>query len=73
MSSGAGATYHAEAGTDYVISTVHRAKGRERKRVGIADDFRFRMVDGRMTLKEDEMRLLYVALKRGSMPWISPD
>jgi superfamily I DNA/RNA helicase len=47
-----------------VISTVHRAKGLEWKRVRVVNDFRFKMVDGRLTLDEDEMRLLYVALTR---------
>jgi hypothetical protein len=53
-----------EARADYVISTVHRAKGLEWKRVKVVNDFRFRMVDGRLTLDEDEMRLLYVAATR---------
>ena len=30
----------------------------------VANDFRFRMVDGRLMLDEDEMRLLYVAVTR---------
>jgi hypothetical protein len=49
---------------DYVISTVHRAKGLEWKRVRVVNDFRFKVLDGRLTLDEDEMRLLYVALTR---------
>ena len=53
-----------EGQADYVISTIHRAKGLEWKRVRIVNDFRFKMVDGRLTLDEDEMRLLYVALTR---------
>jgi superfamily I DNA/RNA helicase len=53
-----------EAGADYVISTVHRAKGLQWKRVKVANDFRFKTVDGRLTLDEDEMRLLYVAVTR---------
>ncbi|SIT51686.1 DNA/RNA helicase, superfamily I [Paraburkholderia piptadeniae] len=53
-----------EAGSDYVISTVHRAKGLEWKRVKVTNDFRFKVVDGRMTLDDDEMRLLYVAITR---------
>ncbi|WP_429293459.1 hypothetical protein [Paraburkholderia sp. CI3] len=53
-----------ESGADYVISTVLRAKGLEWKRVKVANDFRFRTVDGRLTLDEDEMRLLYVAVTR---------
>ncbi|TCK32598.1 AAA domain-containing protein [Paraburkholderia sp. BL8N3] len=53
-----------EADADYVISTVHRAKGLQWKRVKVANDFRFKTVDGRLTLDEDEMRLLYVAVTR---------
>jgi hypothetical protein len=53
-----------EATADYVISTVHRAKGLEWKRVKVANDFRFKTVDGRLMLDEDEMRLLYVAVTR---------
>lgn len=53
-----------EASAEYVISAVHRAKGLEWKRMKVADDFRFRMIDGRPTLDEDEMRLLYVAVTR---------
>ncbi|MBN3787854.1 3'-5' exonuclease [Burkholderia sp. Ac-20353] len=53
-----------ETGADYVISTIHRAKGLEWKRVKVANDFRFKLVDGRLTLDEDEMRLLYVAVTR---------
>ena len=47
-----------------MISTVHRAKGLQWKRVKVANDFRFKTVDGRLTLDEDEMRLLYVAVTR---------
>jgi hypothetical protein len=53
-----------EADADYVISTVHRAKGLQWKRVKVANDFRFKTVDGCLTLDEDEMRLLYVAVTR---------
>jgi hypothetical protein len=53
-----------EADADYVISTVHRAKGLQWKRVKVANDFRFKTVDGHLTLDEDEMRLLYVAVTR---------
>jgi superfamily I DNA/RNA helicase len=49
---------------DYVISTVHRAKGLEWKRVRVANDFRFRGADGTPVPEEDEIRLLYVALTR---------
>jgi superfamily I DNA/RNA helicase len=52
------------ADADYVISTVHRAKGLQWKRVKVANDFRFKTVDGRLMLDEDEMRLLYVAVTR---------
>ncbi|WP_322046328.1 UvrD-helicase domain-containing protein [Paraburkholderia sp. J67] len=53
-----------EAQADYVISTVHRAKGLEWKRVRVANDFRFRGADGRPVPDEDEIRLLYVAITR---------
>ncbi|WP_086381796.1 UvrD-helicase domain-containing protein [Caballeronia sordidicola] len=53
-----------ESGADYVISTVHRAKGLEWKRVKVINDFRFKTIDGRLTLDEDELRLLYVAVTR---------
>nr|WP_057929882.1 UvrD-helicase domain-containing protein [Burkholderia ambifaria] len=53
-----------EAGADYVISTIHRSKGLEWKRVKVANDFRFKLIDGRLTLDDDEMRLLYVAVTR---------
>ncbi|SKD00130.1 UvrD/REP helicase N-terminal domain-containing protein [Burkholderia sp. YR290] len=53
-----------EAQADYVISTVHRAKGLEWKRVKVINDFLFKYVDGRLTVEEDELRLLYVAFTR---------
>ncbi|SAL65175.1 UvrD-helicase domain-containing protein [Caballeronia humi] len=53
-----------EGQADYVVSTVHRAKGLEWKRVRVVNDFRFKMMDGRLTMDEDELRLLYVALTR---------
>ncbi|OLL31773.1 DNA helicase [Burkholderia sp. SRS-W-2-2016] len=53
-----------EAGADYVISTVHRAKGLEWKRVKVTNDFLYRTVDGRLTVDDDELRLLYVAFTR---------
>jgi len=53
-----------EERADYVISTVHRAKGLEWGRVKLMNDFRFRVEDGKTTLDEDELRLLYVACTR---------
>jgi superfamily I DNA/RNA helicase len=54
-----------ESQADYVVSTVHRAKGLEWNRVKVAGDFRFKTEDdGRTTLADDEKRLLYVALTR---------
>ncbi|MFM0304601.1 3'-5' exonuclease [Paraburkholderia sediminicola] len=54
-----------EKDADYVVSTVHRAKGLEWDRVKVTGDFRFRTEDdGRTTLAEDETRRLYVALTR---------
>ncbi|AJY62433.1 ATP-dependent helicase (plasmid) [Burkholderia glumae] len=49
---------------DYVVSTIHRAKGLEYKRVRIANDFNFKFEEGRFLLEDDEMRLLYVAITR---------
>jgi superfamily I DNA/RNA helicase len=55
-----------EAEADYVVSTVHRAKGLEWNRVRVAGDFRFKTEDdGRVTMTDEEKRLLYVALTRG--------
>jgi superfamily I DNA/RNA helicase len=55
-----------------VISTVHRAKGLEWKRVKVVNDFRFKTVDGRLTLDEDEIGSLYVAITRARhVPGIS--
>src|SRR5260370_1099224 len=52
-----------ESEAEYVISTVHRAKGLEWSRVKIMGDFRFKTdEDGRKTLPDDEKRLLYAAL-----------
>jgi hypothetical protein len=54
-----------EAEADYVVSTVHRAKGLEWERVKVTGDFRFKTEDdGRTMLADDEKRLLYVALTR---------
>lgn len=53
-----------EAAAHYVISTVHRAKGLEWKRVRVVNDFLFKYVDGRLSLDDDELRLLYVAFTR---------
>lgn len=53
-----------EGAADYVISTVHRAKGLEWKRVRVANDFRLRGADGSPMPDEDELRLLYVAVTR---------
>jgi hypothetical protein len=39
-------------------------EGLQRKRVTVANGFRFQIVDGRLSLDEDEMRLLYVAVTR---------
>lgn len=53
-----------ERQADYVISTVHRAKGLEWNRVRIANNFRFRGADGSPVPDDDELRLLYVAITR---------
>jgi superfamily I DNA/RNA helicase len=54
----------AETEADYVISTVHRAKGLQWKRVKVTNDFLFKMENGRLVLDDDELRLLYVATTR---------
>jgi len=54
-----------ESEADYVISTVHRAKGLEWDGVRLAGDFRFKTDDGGdKTMSPEEMRLLYVAMTR---------
>ncbi|MGF6547352.1 UvrD-helicase domain-containing protein [Paraburkholderia youngii] len=53
-----------ETDSDYVISTVHRSKGLEWKRVKVVNDFLFKYVDGRLAVEDDELRLLYVAFTR---------
>ena len=53
-----------EASAEYVISTVHKAKGLEWGRVRIANDFRFKTENGRIALEDEETRLLYVAATR---------
>lgn len=53
-----------EAQADIVISTAHKAKGREWDRVKIADDFRPKE-DGEMG--QAEMMLLYVAVTRAKI------
>jgi superfamily I DNA/RNA helicase len=54
----------AETEADYVILTVHRAKGLECKRVKVKNDFLFKIENGRLVLDDDELRLLYVATAR---------
>jgi len=57
-----------ESDADYVVSTVHRAKGLEWNRVKVTGDFRFKTEDdGRIALADDEARLLYVALTRARL------
>lgn len=54
-----------EAEADYVVSTIHRAKGLEWNRVKVCGDFRFKTDDdGRTTLTDEEKRLLYMGLTR---------
>lgn len=69
-----------ESYADVVISTAHRAKGREWNRVRIADDFRHpgRDEDGELKpIRKSEAMLAYVAvtraqrvLDRGGLSWI---
>lgn len=54
-----------ETEAQYIISTVHRAKGLEWDRVRLAGDFKFKRNDeGEMSMAPEEMRLLYVAMTR---------
>jgi len=54
-----------EAEADYIVSTVHRAKGLEWDRVHLAGDFKFKTNDeGDLSMSPEEMRLLYVAMTR---------
>jgi hypothetical protein len=53
-----------EENADYVISTIHRAKGLEWNRVRVTGDFRFKDDEGRVTMTDEEKRLLYVGLTR---------
>ncbi|WP_427308574.1 3'-5' exonuclease [Cupriavidus sp. H39] len=54
-----------EADADYIVSTVHRAKGLEWDRVHLAGDFKFKTNDeGDLSMSPEEMRLLYVAMTR---------
>ncbi len=69
-----------ERHADLIISTAHKAKGREWSAVRIASDFREPRVDprtGETRLDDDELMLAYVAvtrvrlgLDRGSLDWI---
>jgi len=52
-----------ERGADLVVSTVHKAKGREWDRVKLADDFRA-IVGGEGKPSSSEVNLLYVAVTR---------
>jgi hypothetical protein len=54
-----------EAEADYVVSTIHGAKGLEWNRVRVMGDFRYRTDgEGRLSLDDDEARLMYVGLTR---------
>ena len=62
-----------EKRADVVISTAHKSKGRQWKRVRLADDFPDKLEE----TSDDELRLLYVAVTRaehvldaGSVPWV---
>lgn len=70
----------AEDNADTVVSTAHKAKGREWDTVAIGGDFREPRIDprtGRVKFAADELMLAYVAitrarlaLSRGSLDWI---
>ena len=50
---------------DYVISTAHKAKGLERSRVQLDDDFYYDVTTTGIKISPEELRLLYVACTRG--------
>jgi hypothetical protein len=64
-----------ENNADVTISTVHKAKGCEWGRVWVTDDFSpYRKDrDGKESVDEAEMRLLYVAITRGRESVRVPD
>lgn len=50
---------------DYTISTVHKSKGLEWDRVRLESDFKFKEDElGNVSMRPDELRVLYVALTR---------
>jgi hypothetical protein len=58
-----------EQAASIVISTAHKAKGREWEQVRLTDDFTLKRKDkdGKETLDEEEVRLFYVALTRAKL------
>jgi len=65
------AQYVSEKRADVVISTVHRAKGREWDSVRLADDFAYPSREGMkkspLAFSEEEANLLYVAVTRAKI------
>ncbi len=61
--------HQSEQDADLVISTVHKAKGRQWPRVLIKDDFTFAVSDnnGSVKMNAEELRLFYVALTRAQL------
>lgn len=53
-----------DRGADLVVSTVHKAKGREWDRVSLANDFRALVDDEGEPVANEEVNLLYVAATR---------
>ncbi|WLF84188.1 UvrD-helicase domain-containing protein [Moraxella sp. ZY210820] len=49
---------------DYIISTAHKAKGLEWKRVHLEDDYQFKLNAHDYKISDEELRLLYVACTR---------
>lgn len=64
-----------EAGADVVVTTTHRAKGREWDRVQLRDDFGrvLGLIDGNGRFDPAEARLFYVALTRARLAVDVPD
>lgn len=64
-----------EAGTDLVVSTGHKAKGREWNSVTLSSDFEPRLnkdVPPKQVLNQEEARLLYVAATRARQLLVVP-
>ena len=62
--SAVGKQHHDERTADVILSTVHKAKGREWDRVKLTDDF---LIPKQNIVASEEMRIAYVALTRAKV------